>query len=112
MGVADGERHEGGPGRDRDGHSIFVDLTERGAGAAGGEQHEAGEGEKSAHVRSLGEAACFRHDDAMTEGDRIAQLETDLAALKKRIGLMALVQSFTLIALSLLGIAFSMSRLR
>jgi hypothetical protein len=48
----------------------------------------------------------------MTEGDRIAQLETDLAALKKRVNLMALVQSFTIIALSLLGIAFSMSRLR
>lgn len=45
----------------------------------------------------------------MSEPDpRVATLETELAALKKRINLMSIVQSFTILALSLLGIAFSM----
>jgi hypothetical protein len=48
---------------------------------------------------------------SMTDA-RIAQLETEVEALKKRVRLMSLVQSFTIIALSLLGIAFSMSRMR
>jgi hypothetical protein len=40
--------------------------------------------------------------------DRLAKAESELAALKKRINIMSIVQSFTIIALSLLGIAFSM----
>ncbi len=61
---------------------------------------------------SLGERLGFRHAryaPSMTD-PRMTQLETEVEALKKRVFWMSLVQSFTLIALSLLGIAFSTSR--
>jgi len=48
----------------------------------------------------------------MSDEDRVAKLEAELAGLKKRINVISIVQSFTILALSLLGIAFSMSRLR
>ena len=48
----------------------------------------------------------------MTDPDRLVSLEAELAALKRRMNFMSIVQSFTILALSLLGIAFSMSRFR
>lgn len=48
----------------------------------------------------------------MSDEDRVAKLEAEVVALRKRINLMSIVQSFVILALSLLGIAFSMSRLR
>lgn len=44
--------------------------------------------------------------------DRLTRLEGEVAALQKRLRMLSLVQSFTILALSLLGIAFSMSRMR
>ena len=44
--------------------------------------------------------------------ERLAKLESEITALRRRVNIMSIVQSFTIVALSLLGIAFSMSRMR